>query len=99
MENKQKIRRIEMAWSLRVYCPLGHDWYSAEVAACVIPGRLLADFIDVDSKVSALNNRSMIIEDLAASIRDVLLESFGDCGIEVSVAAKTESHMPVTVVV
>lgn len=96
-ENKQKIYSIVMEGRCRCFCPLGQDWYDAEVEVSFIPDKTIMDYCDVDKMFEALNGQELIIEDVVSKVCQ-WFEQFEPHDTCVKAVVKNATHLPVTVV-
>ena len=96
-ENKQGISAIVFDRAIRLFCPLGKDMYQATIKVAVIPGEFLFDFCEVDRKIKALSSESLIAEDVAVRVYQIMQE-YKPLQTTVSVFAESNTHFPVTII-
>ena len=96
-DNIQGITEIKYASRVRCFCPLGDDWYSADVGIEVqLPDRI-PDYCELDAFVRSMDSQKLILEDVCSNVWErVKQETRGV--VRVSVSSSDAVHSPVTVV-
>ena len=89
---------IEMHGRVRCFCPMGNDWYSADVSIRVSEPRLIPDYCNVDSFLASLDGTERIIEDVCADVHGYIkAQTRGN--VTVSVKSGDAVHLPVEVTI
>ena len=94
--NTQKISSISFQRNVQPFCPLGGDYYTAEVDVDFIPGESYMDYIEMDEAIQELGGLHLTIEDLAARVYDMLTK-FKPEYLCVTISADSNKHFPVVV--
>ena len=55
-KNKQGINEIELFGEVRSFCPMGNDWYDADISVTFVPTDTIMDYCDVDRFFESINN-------------------------------------------
>lgn len=71
-ENKQNISNITLFKKLHNFCPLGDDWYTNNLTIIMQPGEIIPDYIEIESEISKLESKSLVIEDVVSSIFEII---------------------------
>lgn len=95
-ENKQGIKSIELFGKVRCFCPMGQDWYDADVEVCFYPTDTIMDYCDVDKFFEGMNNAERIIEDVVAETF-AYFEAYRPELLSVEATVKNATHLPVKV--
>lgn len=96
IENKEKISNIYFTRSICPFCPLGEDYYNAEVSVDFDVGDSYPDYIEVDTAIQELSGKSLTIEQVCEEVFKIMKE-FEPRTLSVHVDAKSNKHFPVTV--
>lgn len=97
MQNTQGITYIEFTRTIRPFCPLGRDTYSAKITVSLQPDEQLFDFCDVDKAIQELSKKSLIAEDVAKEVYD-LIAKYKPVNLCVRIDAESNTHFPVTII-
>ena len=97
-DNSQNINLIQMTRKVTPFCPMGDAYYDANIKISLAPDKLLADYIDITDIIDSLNNESYIIEDIANSVVESLVNIYKPLWVTVIVEAESEKHLEVRVV-
>lgn len=96
-KNEQGVTRIVMRGKTHLYCPLGDDWYTAEVTAEVEGPDNIPDYIDVTRELEAMDGERLIIEDAAQRFARFVRGQVGGGIVSVRIDVSDARHVPVTV--
>lgn len=95
--NTQKITEVTMKKIIHCFCPLGDDWYSAEVTMKFTPYKEYFDYCKVDDFIlKTVEGKSLIIEDLV-DILYQFCETAEPLAISVEARVSDAQHLPVIV--
>ena len=94
--NEQGISRIKMFGKVHCFCPLGGDWYDADIDVELSPADTIMDYCDVDKFFDSLNGDNLIIEDVVSRVFNYFCVYYPS---DLSVTAKVDNgaHLPVEV--
>lgn len=95
-ENKQGITCITMEKKIHNFCTIGQDWYTNDIDISIEPDKVIPDYIEIDKSLNELEGKELIIEDVVASVVDILKE-YEPLSIEVYSRVEDATHLPVTV--
>lgn len=95
-ENKQRITEIELHASVRSFCPMGNDWYDADVTIWFTPGKVIMDYCDIDRFFEAINNGELIIEDVVCQVFNHFM-TYDPLNLKVEAFVQNATHLPVKV--
>lgn len=99
-ENKQGVTEIHMMGTTHLYCPLGSDWYTANVTATVSEPKTIPDYCDVTAYLESLDGEKLIIEDACKAIYDFIRSQVGEAlCVTVTIDVDDARHLPVSVTV
>jgi len=96
IKNTQGITAIDFESQVQAFCPLGNDFYTAKIYVNMEPDKNIMDYCDTDKFIKSLGGKTLIIEDLVASIFDHI-KQYEPKYLEVSAYAESNVHFPVTV--
>lgn len=96
IENKEKVNSIEFVRSIQPYCPLGNDYYNAEIRVYLVPDKYYPDYCEADEAIKALSGKEYTIEQLAAEVFEII-QGFEPQSLTVEVEALSNTHFPVIV--
>ena len=96
IENKHGITSIEFEREIQAFCPMGNDYYTATINVCMEPGEKIMDYCETDEFIKSLGGKSLIIEDLVATIYTHIIKC-NPKHLSVSADAKSNVHFPVVV--
>ena len=94
--NTQDITTITTDKRISLYCPIGKDYYTADIKIVFHPDKLYMDYIELDKFLNMLSGFSYTIEDVAKRIYDHL-QIYSPLATKVEIEAHSNSHMHVTV--
>ena len=96
IENIQKVTQIEASKRISLYCPIGKDYYTADIYIKFVPDRHYMDYIDLDVFLNKLGGKSLTIEDAANEIyKD--LQQYNPLSTTVVIDASSNTHLNVRV--
>lgn len=96
-EHTQRLTNIKFTKTITAYCPLGKDYYTAEINVHFIPDKYLMDYLDEEEYFKSLSGKSYIIEDLVNEVVTHYAEEYEPDSVEVTVNAYNATHFPVQV--
>ena len=96
IENTQKITFIKADKQISLYCPLGKDFYTANIFIEFLPNECYMDYIDFDKFIDHMSGESLTIEDAAQKVYDEL-QRYKPKASSVTIDAYSNTHMHVTV--
>lgn len=94
--NTQKISNITFNRSVQPFCPLGQDYYTAEIHVDFEVVDSYMDYIEFDKWIQGLGGASLTIEELAEAVFEKMKE-FEPGYLRVVIDANSNKHFPVTV--
>lgn len=97
INNTQLINEIICNKTIYPFCPLGNDFYKADIEIAFMPNKYYFDYMVLDERISKLSGQSLTIEDLAKSVFDIV-KVCKPVGLKVIVKALSDKHFPVTVI-
>lgn len=97
MKNKYSITKYKFLKDITAFCPLGNKHYLAKIEAEVYPDETIADFIDIDNAIKALEGQSLTGEAMADAVYQILKDAYKTDKIKVSVDGVTNAHLPVII--
>lgn len=96
-KNEQNITAIEFMQNVQCFCPLGNDWYTNQITVEFEPTDTIPDYCEVDDFVRGLSGKSLLIEDVVASIYNYVYQEYSPAYLRVSSKVDDAKHLPVTV--
>ena len=96
MNNNQGITKIKFTKTIYPFCPLGGDFYRAEIEVTIFPNDELFDFCEIEKQIEKLSMESLIIEDVADAVYKIMLE-YNPKDIKIVVNGYSNKHFPVEV--
>ena len=97
IENKEKISTISFVRNVQPFCPLGDDYYTAEVEVFLVPDQCYMDYCELDEAIQDLGGKHLTIEQLAEKVYNIIQE-FEPLHTVVTVNANSNKHFPVVVI-
>lgn len=95
-ENKG-INRMEFTVPVTVFCPLGPNYYRAQISVKMELGNVIVDFLDLEKYFKVeLNGKSLTTEDLVIEVYNTLNETYKP--IHLIVSSHSDSHFPIEVI-
>lgn len=95
--NEQNISTISAVRQVVCFCPLGNDYYTAQITIELQPNELLFDFIDLTNYLDKLNGEAFIVEALCQEVFEYLDCKIKPAHLSVTVEASSNKHLPVAV--
>ena len=95
--NTQGITSITGTKRLSLFCPLGKDYYTADITIDFAPDKTIMDYCELDDYLNQQSGLSLIIEDLIDVVYNHLQEEYKPKLLRVSVKAYSNTHMDVEV--
>lgn len=96
ISNVQSITTIEADKRISLYCPIGKDYYTADVLIKFMPDNFYPDYIDLDVFLNRLSGLSLTIEDAAEEVYNEL-QSYKPKKAKVTIEAFSNTHLHVKV--
>lgn len=96
-KNEQGITAISGQKRIALYCPMGKDYYTADITVDFVPGEIIMDYCELDNYLNNQSGLSLIIEDLIEKIYNHLQEEYKPKALSVSVKAYSNTHLNVEV--
>lgn len=98
-ENTYNVGSITNTHNIVCFCPLGNDFYSAEVKVTVERPKFIPDYLDTDAYIEKLAGGEHIIEDLTDNIAQHFLSETEADHVTVSAYVENAKHSPVEIIV
>ena len=96
LNNTQSITIIEATKRISLYCPIGKDYYTADVYIKFLPKDFYMDYIDLDVFLNKLSGLSLTIEDGCKEIYNEL-QRYMPKKVSVTIEAFSNTHLNVKV--
>lgn len=97
-DNDYNVTMIEITERVRCYCPLGNDYYTADVVLICKNPKTIPDYLDIDAYARKLDGKEMIIEKLVAKMFKMFKkETSSKNGVIVKAIVADASHAPVII--
>lgn len=96
IENKQSISIIEADKRISLYCPIGKDYYTADVKIKFLPNAFYMDYIDLDKFLNSMSGFSLTIEEAVEKIYNEL-QRYMPKKASVTIEAFSNTHLHVIV--
>jgi NADPH-dependent 7-cyano-7-deazaguanine reductase QueF len=96
IENTQYITAIEADKRISLYCPIGKDYYTADVTIKFVPNAYYMDYIELDQYLNRLSGLSLTIEEAAKDIYEEL-QKYYPAKAKVTIEAFSNTHLHVKV--
>lgn len=98
MVNKQKISKITIRRNSHNICPIGEDWFTAQVTIEMYPDVEIPDFVDVDKFFEKnIDGATMIIEDVVEAAAEFILKSYAPLKLITTARVTDSTHSDVEV--
>lgn len=94
--NTEEITNISADKRISLCCPIGKDYYTADVTIMFYPDKYYMDYIELDRFLNQLSGLSYTIEEAAKKIYDHL-QTYLPLATKVTIKAYSNTHLPVTV--
>lgn len=92
ISNTQSISFIEADKRISLYCPLGKDYYTADVLIKFVPDKYYMDYIDLDNFINGLSGSKLTIEDAVDAIYQEL-QRYKPLQANVMIEAFSNTHL------
>ena len=97
-DNTQGVTNITMRGRTHLWCPLGNDWYTANVTVYVENPVTIPDYVDVTRRLEEMDGEKLIIEDAAQAIAGFVRGQVGPSArVTVTIDVDDARHLPVSV--
>lgn len=96
-KHTQGISEVEFSKTITVFCPLGNDYYTANINVVFAPDEWMMDYIDVDKFIQSIQGERLIIEDVVDKIHTHLTDTYKPKYVTVKLYAENAAHFPVVV--
>lgn len=96
LKNTQSITVIEAKKQISLYCPLGSDYYTANINIKFQPNQWYMDYIDLDKFLNKMSGMHLIIEE-AVDVIYKRLRRYEPHKIKVTIEAFSNTHLDVVV--
>ena len=96
INNTQSITTIEADKRISLYCPIGKDYYTADIHIKFIPDKYYMDYIDLDVFINELSGKHLTIEDACNEIYNEL-QKYKPSKTSVTIEAFSNTHLNVKV--
>ena len=96
INNKQNISLIEADKRISLYCPIGKDYYTADVNIKFLPNAFYMDYIELDVFLNKLSGLSLTIEEAVEQIYNEL-QGYMPKKTSVMIEAFSNTHLHVKV--
>ena len=96
INNIQSISLIEANKQISLYCPIGKDYYTANILIEFVPDAHYMDYIDLDVFINDMGGMSLTIEEAVDMVYKEL-QRYKPKKTKVSIVAFSNTHLNVTV--
>ena len=96
LKNTQSITAIEADKRISLYCPLGKDFYTADILVKFYPDEHYMDYIDLDDFLNKMSGLNYTIEDAVDIIYEEL-QRYKPLKVIVTLDAYSNTHLHVKV--
>lgn len=96
IHNTQSITSIKAEKRISLFCPLGNDYYTADIYITFIPNEYYMDYIDLDKFINGLSGMKLTIEDAAEKVYQEL-QQYKPSKTNVTIKAFSNTHLYVEV--
>lgn len=97
IENRPGITKIEFTKKISMFCPLGNDYYTADITVTFVPDNIIMDYCDVDKFLNEMGGEHLIIEDAVSKIYTHISDNYKPAKLKVVIDAQSNVHFPVKV--
>lgn len=98
MDNQFAISSVNLSDTIKAHCPLGSQWYSADVSVEVYDPTTIPDYVDLTDRLHMFDGCTLTVEELCHNIHCVCCDEFMPSRLKVTVEVGRGKHMPVTIV-
>lgn len=96
ISNTQSISVIEADKRISLYCPIGKDYYTADVKIKFLPNAFYMDYIDLDQFLNNMGGSNLTIEEAIEQIYNEL-QRYMPKKVSVTIEAFSNTHLHVIV--
>lgn len=96
INNTQSITTIKANKQISLYCPIGKDYYTADIYITFLPNAFYMDYIDLDLFIANLGGKSLTIEDACNEVYNEL-QKYKPKKTSVTIKAHSNTHLDVIV--
>ena len=96
ISNTQSISVIEADKRISLYCPIGKDYYTADVKIKFLPNAFYMDYIDLDRFINNMGGSNLTIEEAIEKIYNEL-QRYMPKKVSVTIEAFSNTHLHVIV--
>ena len=96
INNTQSITTIKADKRITLYCPIGKDFYTADVYIKFLPNAFYMDYIDLDKFLNDMSGLNLTIEDGVNKIYNEL-QKYQPKKVSVKIEAFSNTHLHVVV--
>ena len=97
LENVEKITEINFTRMICLLCPLGGDYYSAEISVYMKLGDCYPEYMELDKAIQDFGGKGYNIEQLVGAIYDLMETEYKPKSLWVDVEANGNTHFPIVV--
>lgn len=95
--NTNQITQIEFTQNIQCFCPLGKDFYTAQVSVSMHPDKYIPDYCEIEAYMRKLSGRDLIIEDLVGEVYEYLNHLINPGKLKVTAYVNDAAHFGVIV--
>lgn len=96
ISNTQSISVIKADKRISLYCPIGKDYYTADVNIKFLPNAFYMDYIELDQFLNNMGGSNLTIEEATEKIYNEL-QRYMPKKASVTIEAYSNTHLNVTV--
>lgn len=96
LSNTQSISFIKADKRISLFCPIGKDYYTADIVIRFVPDEYYMDYIDLDLFINQMGGMNLTIEDAVDMIYQ-FLQRYKPRKTNVTIEAFSNTHLNVTV--
>lgn len=96
ISNTQSISVIEADKRISLYCPIGKDYYTADVKMKFLPNAFYMDYMDLDQFINNMGGSNLTIEEAIEQIYNEL-QRYMPKKVSVTIEAFSNTHLHVIV--
>lgn len=96
ISNTQSISVIEADKRISLYCPIGKDYYTADVKIKFLPNAFYMDYMDLDQFINNMGGSNLTIEEAIEQIYNEL-QRYMPKKVSVTIEAFSNTHLHVIV--
>lgn len=98
MKNKEGVTKVEMMEKVSAFCPLGKQWYCADLYMETRRFKRVPDYLDATEFLAGLGGQTLTIEQLVSKTFKAMRKWFANPGyLKVSASVGKGKHLPVVV--